>query len=422
MDDTNKLSIKPPHPEETEANNAPSEGLVLLTLGRFLVKSDNVVISQKAIRSNKMWELFKFLLAHRGRYLTPEYILDNLWPEKEYTTPRSAFRVQITRMKKAIGEELFADDKMQLTFSHGCYCLDIDPACHLDINVLEDLSQKASELASCDPQEAIHTYLQAIELYKGDFFPNISYHGWVLPFRNYYRRLFLMNVLELIKLLNKAGLNAQIARVCEKALFIELFEEDIHLRYLEALLEEGKDKQALAHYQYITSLMYREIGAKPSEAMKKIYRRIKADTETIETDLSRFQEALQEQEKMEGALLCEPESFRFLCKLEARWMQRYSQEVLLGLLTVTGRDHKQPEPEAITKSMSHLKKILFNKLRKGDVISQWNETQFIMMLPGLTPASGHEVMQRIKSEFTRQFSQNEITVKENMQPLNPKTS
>ena len=387
------------------------------TLGRFMVRSGDMNYSQKAIRSNKMWELFKFLLSNRGRNLPPDVILDNLWPEKEYVDPKSAFRVQINRMKHAIGEDLFNDGKININFSHGCYCLETGPNCRLDIDEMEDLSQQASELALHDPKGAINTYLKALSLYRGDYFPDIAYNGWVLPFRNYYRCLYLLNVMELIKLLKRAGLNSEIIKVCEKVFFVELFEEDIHICYMKALLEEGKEKQALAHYQYITSLMYREIGAKPSEAMRNIYRLLKMEPQLVELDITQVQEMLMRHEETGGAFICDPEFFRFLYKLERRWSQRMEQEVLLALLTVNGTNHHPLLGAPLAEAMLHLKQALTNSLRTGDVISQWNELQFIMLLPGLTLHNSEEVLNRIKSKFYQKYSPEEIILHYNLQSI-----
>ncbi|MGI6097718.1 MAG: BTAD domain-containing putative transcriptional regulator [Dethiobacteria bacterium] len=48
-------------------------------------------------------------------------------------------------------------------------------------------------------------------------------------------------------------------------------EEELHLRYIESLMELGRNKQAQEHYEYISAHMYRELGVKPSVEMRRLY-------------------------------------------------------------------------------------------------------------------------------------------------------
>ena len=391
-------------------DNTCSSLLEIYTLGHFLLQSEKVIFSRKALRSNKMWELFKFMLSHRGKTLPPETILEHLWPEKEYADPRAALRVQINRMKHAIGEELFSEGKLHIYYSHGCYCMETGPGCQVDTDVMESLSRQAAEIAPLHPEEAIETYYRAISLYRGDYFPDISYHSWVLPYRNYYRRLFLMSVLNLIKLLRETKRNAEIISLCEKTFFLEIFEEELHLHYMKALKEEGQGLQALTHYRYITTLMYREIGAKPSEAMRNMYRLLKADHGDPETNQDDFLVSLQEQEESEGPFFCDPDFFRLLYRLERRRSQRNSREILLVMLSVTDSGFKLLSPVNLEKAVSCLRQELSSSLRRGDAITRWNDSQFMVLLPCKNSSAGEEILDRIKKRFYHKLKVDNVSL------------
>jgi len=50
----------------------------IFTLGRFLVRRGEKVLSEGSVRAVKVWLLFKYLLTHREKALTPEEILNRI--------------------------------------------------------------------------------------------------------------------------------------------------------------------------------------------------------------------------------------------------------------------------------------------------------------------------------------------------------
>jgi two-component SAPR family response regulator len=62
----------------------------IFTLGQFTIKIGETLISENARRSNKLWELFKYLLTNRNKRIPLEKIVQSLWPEQENSDPKSA--------------------------------------------------------------------------------------------------------------------------------------------------------------------------------------------------------------------------------------------------------------------------------------------------------------------------------------------
>jgi DNA-binding SARP family transcriptional activator len=74
-----------------------------------------------------------------------------------------------------------------------------------------------------------------------------AYEVWLVPTRNYYQRLYLKTLFRLLDLLKKNDKNERIVTLCEEALLIEPFEENIHIELMDALLRMGGAEDKRGH-------------------------------------------------------------------------------------------------------------------------------------------------------------------------------
>ncbi len=395
------------------------EKLKIYTLGRFQVQYGGQTLFAGHGRSQKLAEFFMYLITQRGKPATPEAILEALWPEQEYVNPKNALKNLVYRLKQNLGGMGVPHAKSFISHSYGCYGWSRDAPYWLDADAFETLCDEASVLARTDPLAAIGTYREALSLYRGYYLPECHYCSWVLPRRHHYRRLFVKSLTELLALQKEHRLFSQMVEDGEKALEVEDVDENVHLHYIDALLEEGKTAQARAHYEYITSLFYHELGASPSRPMQLAYRKIKAQAEKTELEFIELQELMKERDEAPGSLLCDPEYFRFLCRVEKRRAERADLPAYLGLLTLSGAGFRPLSPEALQASMGRLQQVLQKGLRKGDVISPWNESQFTLLLPGTSQEQAEKVLERLREAFHKANPDKDRVLRGSVHPVLP---
>ena len=396
------------------------EQLRIYTLGRFQVRFGGQTLFAESRGSQKTGQLFMYLITQRDKLAAPEAILEALWPDQEYSNPKNAVKIMVHRLRKKLVEQGVPQAKSVFSCKYGFYGFNHDSAHWLDAEAFENLCQKAHDLTEGDPLRAAELYRQALALYRGDYLPECLYCDWVLPLRHYYRRLFVRSVSELLAIQKKHQLYSQLLKDCEKALYIDPFDEDLHLRYIEALLEEGKTNRARAHYTHITALLYHELGAKPSPEMRRIYRTIlKKQNEHPGLNFSDFQQKLQERDETWGPLICEPDEFVLFCRLEKRKAERNGTPVHLGFLTLTGPDFQPPASAQLQVSMEQLNQVLLSGLRRGDVITPWNESQFMLLLPGLSLDQAEKVLQRVNAMFTTPLPRTDVNLRCSVHPILP---
>lgn len=369
------------------------EYLQITTLGKFQVKMGDEVLSHDSNRSSRVWELFKYMLANRHRGIVPELALEDLWPDQEYTDPRGAMRALIFRLRKLLSS---SSSKDYIQYYQGTYNWNPDNEYWLDIEEFENLAQQALVLKDTDSNEAEQMLFDTIQLYKGEFLPESFYSQWSIPVRNHYYSLCLQVGLNLIELLNKRDDYAAIINICEKLLITHPYEEEINLRYLEALLREGRTQQAQNHYTYIDKKFYQDLGIKPSAEIQNIIQ--SCNTENI-TNLNELQNQLVENNENTGAFSCSSGVFKEIYNLERRRGERLGIVIFLALITIDVMN--SIELSSLEPYMTNLEKYLISCLRKGDVVARWGSNQYVLMLPSMTIEQGEKVMQRISIGYNK---------------------
>ncbi len=370
------------------------QDLKIYTLGSFMVCRGDVRLSSDYGRSRKLWELFMFLITHREKPYSPEAILETLWPDQEYADPNKAMKNIVHRLRQKLDGEKGNGTDSAIINSHGCYNWNSDSSYWFDAEEFETICLEARAKAVTDPEAACHLYSQGLDLYRGEYLPESPYSDWLLPIRYHYRRLFIDSALRYMELLKKLKKYSLMIEECEKFIALERFEEEFHLRYIEALLAERKIAQARSHYEHVSSLFYREFGAKPSAAMRSLYGAIRKQGMDTEVSFTDVRDILHELDEAEGPLYCEREFFRILCRLEKRRSERENRPVHIGLLTFTEISELKPGSNKLKDAMEKLNEALSASLRKGDVFSTWKETQFAILLPGTTSEQAGDALKR----------------------------
>lgn len=397
--------------EEKQSNNR----LEIFTLGQFLVKRGDEVLTLDAGRSSKLWKLFKYLFSYRGK--TTEELMESLYPEEEPIDPERTLRNLVYRLRRFLAAGLPpGSDPQYIIMSQGMYFLNPSSNYWLDADEFKKLCSEACMTASTDPAKAIDIYHQALSLYNGYYLPESLYDDWVVPVRNYYHRLYLESVYKQVELLRKAGRYQELRSVCEKAFLIEPYQEDLHMCFIEALLEEGRNDLAKTHYNYASSILYRETGMKPSAAMRDLYKKItnykkpQAEDWPLTAGFSAGDSEL-------GAFFCDPDIFLKLYRLEECKAERNRQPVFWGCLALTYPDLTMPDEKRLTEAMDFVEKVLRRNLRKGDIICRWTKNKFYLMLGCFNHEQARKPLERVKNRCADVHLFNDIILQSTSRPL-----
>jgi len=382
--------------------SASREGLIeIFTLGRFMVCCNGKIISDEYKRAQKMWYLFKYLFSHREKSVPQETLIELFWPEEESDDPEHALRNLIYRLRRVLAAAMPSAKKDLIISRQGSYSLNKEAPLWADIIQFENLCAEAHQNAlKGQTGEAIIRYRQALGYYKGDYLPECI-ADWVFPLRIYYRNMFIQNFLELYSLLKENKEYDAAAQACAAALLVAPFEEELHLRQIEALVLGGKIKQAREHYEYINRFFTRELGVKPSLDVEQLLPRSVEQLLNTVDDIPPIRQKLMEPAGMRGAFFCGPSLFQSICRLELRCLELNGNTSYLCRFFLK---HKEGEAkkENIMNHYDHvLEEVLLNYLRKNDIICRWDHDQYLVLFSNMNAATANKIAKRIVSQFQK---------------------
>ena len=385
------------------------------TLGQFSVSIGENSINNKANQAKKPWSILQYLITFRNRDITAGELIELIWSDDQSANPGGALKTLVFRSRKLL-EPLGIPPQDLVIQRRGSYAWNPEYETIVDADEFESLCLQAAA-DGIGEEEQLRLYLQALDLYKGDFLPKSSWESWVVPIKARYHSMYLQAVHKTIKLITSTGDWEEIAGICKKAIQIEPFDEDLHYFLIYALYNTGKQNLALEHYKHTIDSFYNEFSVTPSERLKDLYKIIRDEEHGVTTDLSIIQESMQEQQKTDGAYYCEYSVFRDIYQLEQRAIERTGDSIYLCLLTVRTAGGELPKTTVMVRAMDALGKAISGSLRRGDVYARYSIAQYIVLLPTASYENGCNVMKRIVASFKKEYTRKELVIDYSLQSV-----
>lgn len=385
----------------------------IYTLGSFDIKYKDKSIIEESGYPYKTLKLFKYFLTHEGKRLLPENIIEDLWGDNDYNDPNGTLRTQISRVRKMMNlDKLDVEPFFEIKYVNGYYIFKLENNCMLDVEEFEAIinSKNKFQKHNIEFEEQLK---QAISLYNGVYLQELENEDWIIPIRSRYDRLYLKALGNCFEMLMKKQMYHDIIAICEVAMEYKFYEEIIHIYFLEALMAIGQEQYATNHYKFYTTKFYNDLNVAPSTKSREIYKKLqiqKKEKPNQILDLNIIKNVFKE-DKSEGALVCEFPYFKFLYNFEVRNKFRNKcKDIFLGIITIDNMGYKPLTKNEIKSEMDTLKSIIYNKLRKGDVLSEWNDSQLVVLLYYAEEENIPDIMERLEDKFNKQKKNEKITL------------
>ena len=369
-------------------------------LGGFALEVDGASLTDDINRSLKLWSVLAYLTLHRERAVPQSEFIELFWPDDHSSNPVNALKTLLYRIR-AMLEPLFGQEIQPILSQRGASIWNPAVGCTLDIDRFEELCRLGGDTQRT-AEERMTSYREAVELYKGDLLPKLSHQMWLVPMAVRYHTAYIAAVKDFAVLLDEAALYEEMHEVCARASDLDNLDEGLHTLIVRALLRQGKDAAALEHYEKATDLLYRNLGVRPSEELRSLYKEIMATEKNLETDLGVIMNDLREAAARPGAFVCEYGFFKEAYRLEVRRAIRSGTCVHLCLITVSLPDGGMPQLKVLSNTMDQLLDVLVNNLRRGDVVSKFSGAQYVIMLPAANYEDSNMVMDRVVRAFYQQ--------------------
>ena len=395
-----------------------SAHLQIRMLGEFSLRSGDRVINDSDNRSKKVWLLLSYMIYCRNRTVPQDELVGLLWGKEESSTnPLNALKTMFHRVRSLLNQLDPGAGHVLIIRREGSYAWNPDVPLSLDVDDFEALYKAAA--AAADEEEQLSLYLQALDLYQGDFLQKLSSEPWVVPISAYFHNLYVQAALAALPMLEARNRKEEAVALCRKAVQLEPYYEALYQHLMRCLLDLGDQRGAIVVYEDMSEMLFSNFGIMPAEELRALYREAARTVNDQTVSIGTVLDQLREDSGPRGALFCEYDFFKVLYQAEARAISRSGDAVHVCLLSASGENGADLPKRSLDRCMENLQVLVRSNLRKGDIASRCSVSQFILMLPQANYENSCMVCERIIKAFFRQYPHSPAELRYSVQPLEP---
>lgn len=240
------------------------------------------------------------------------------------------------------------------------------------------------------------------------------------------RRIIVLYIIGLVadlaKILFEHKKYDQLSAVCQKAIILEPYEEQLYIYLIQVLICTGHLEKALDLYHHATELFMRELGITPSEELLALYKDVIRTIKTPEMNLEVIKNKLDESKDEIGSVYCEYEFFKLVYHLESKNIGRSGESSNLCLISVVDRNAISiPSSRVLNRAMDALRTTIQYNIRSGDAFARYSVNQYLIMLSNTNNETANMVAQRLLKTFKKEFPNIYIVLKYSIQQITPST-
>jgi two-component SAPR family response regulator len=386
--------------------------------GEFSITINGNTLTNLTGRTKRVWLLIQYLIANRFKDVTTDMLQEVLWKEGECGDPLNSLKNLVYRAREILKKLSGCPNATFIQFVDGRYQWNNHYPCIVDSEQLVKCWKIVKD-SSLSDEDRVRSCSTVLSLYRGEFLPKSSYCTWAVLMAREYEARYIDCILNVCILLIKMNLYDEVISVCKTALKIAPLEESIHKMLLYAYISTNRRDEALEHYTHAAELFYQEFGINISETLLPVYKQMLNSISHIESDLNDIKNDLQEHSQAEGAFFCDYDVFKAIYRIQARSMERTGISIYLVLFTLNDLNGAYLDDNTARIAGAKLKEAIICSLRKGDAVTAYSATQFLVMLPVINYENVQNVANRILRKFRFLYRKNNIPVVTSIKPMDP---
>ena len=365
-------------------------------------------------RAHRLWLLIAYLIVNRDRGVSPQELIDLLWPEVTSNNPASTLQNNVSRARAIFSEAHFAHARDLIKYTDGLYYWAPDEETMIDTELFEAQALRVGDFIPEDDPAELDRALETCHLYQGDFLSAASDVSWCANRAVYYRTLYKRLCKTTIVALLEAGRLKEAETLCLQVLKFEPAAEEFSGLLMRAYIMDNDPTAALDHYQSISAYLTETYDIRPGTEMET--QREIALQELYGRSMTKesIRNFLFESNEDDGAFACSNAVFREITLLRLREMERSGEESHLIAITI---DNQMLKSDRRIINAKRVAQVLSSTLRSSDPFTKVGSNQFLVLLPSANAENAQMVFERIVARFKDVFPQADIAFKVSMVSL-----
>ena len=365
-------------------------------LGEFYIENNQNHFPQEIKKSKQLIVLIAYLIIFRHTVVTKNKLIEILWPNDESDNPEGALRNLVYRARREM-VKFFPNSNKQCIISKGnTYAWNPEIDCIIDVDEMEHLCKLIEVESDLDKEYAY--CMELMTRYNQEFMFEFLEEEWVILQKNYYDNVFMRTVEKVCKNQISHDRYQEIIQLCNQVEFKYYANNHIYEYKLYALYQINQTSTALSYYHKVIDIYYSKFGLEPTKNMKKIYRMLLERSIHKPVDVDELAQALVEQDDDQGTFYCDFDVFKKIYQMNVRSARRSSKLRYLVLLTLVNKGEAISN-DLLNKESDILKDVILADLRKNDVFSKCNPTQYSLIISTPSEEGCHKAVSRIIQRF-----------------------
>lgn len=397
------------------SDDASSAGIALARIDTFTSTEPVAEITASLSgRAHRLWLLVAYLIVNRDHGVSPQELIDLLWPEVTSNNPASTLQNNVSRARALFNEANFDGARDLIKHTDGLYYWAPERSTLLDIEIFETNARRIGDFLSADDAEGIELALETCKLYTGDFLSDATDITWCANLAVYYRTLYKRLCKTTIIALMEAGRLKEAQTLCLQVCALDPAAEEFSLLLMQAYLADANPTAALEQYQTIANYLSQTYDIQPSaelETQREIALQELYGQSMNEQGIRTF---LFESNDDEGAFACSNAVFREIALLRLREMERSGEDSHIIAISFSNPSTKTARRIINAKRVAQ---VLSATLRASDPFTKVGSNQFLVLLPGASAENARMVYERIVARFKDNFPRAELAFRFSMMSL-----
>jgi DNA-binding SARP family transcriptional activator len=253
----------------------PAYTLQLRVLGNLSLARDGVAITPPELRRERVRQLLGYLVTHQRT--TRHAVTAELWPDLDETAGARNLRVTLAYLQNVLEPDRGELDPPYFVRSSGPVLeLFVDPALEVDAISFTQHLERAEQLEQQGAlSAALEEYVQATDLWTGEYLADVSLGDWVEHERDRMRYQFVHAAIRAGNLFLARGDTTMAVSLAERALQHDAWSETAYQLLIAVHLELG-DRISSRRYLERCRVMLRELNTRPDPQTVTLARKLAA--------------------------------------------------------------------------------------------------------------------------------------------------
>jgi DNA-binding SARP family transcriptional activator len=249
--------------------------LKVVLFGKFTAwHNDSPIVG---LETRKVQELFSFLLLHRGKAHSREFLSTLLWTESSAAQAKKGIRQTLWQLQSHLEPYGVANQSKIVITDHDWVQIDSRADILLDVAVLDAATARVQGVPGAEMTDEVAEQVRhAVEQYQGDLLES-CYHDWCLYERERLQNNYLVLLEKLMSHCEAHNTYEQGIEYGTRILRYDRAREVTHYRLMSLYTRSGNRAAALRQYQRCAEILRKELDCAPSWQTSELFRQIHAD-------------------------------------------------------------------------------------------------------------------------------------------------